>query len=269
MTKIDKRCECVYNNITVFLLKEYTAMIFITLLRHALSFLSDTIYPPVCCICKDISRGTPSEKQSKINLGGKVFSVGLCPDCAASIERSYGPWKRRTSIRNNTAFYLFNYRDEAVRKLMHHVKTCKCRSCRKFFAKALEECLDVMLSDGSELTYIPRSQTLMKKYGFDQSKCVAEEYVRLHPETKFRQLFIRNEGMFRNTPQKRLNRKQRLENAGRSLSLVGNTHFPHNVVLFDDIITTGATADAASALLEKENVQNVKLLFLASANLVN
>ena len=236
--------------------------------KPILDFISDLFFPPMCCICNESARLISQPHGVQINLGGNSFESPFCPACSKRLEKAYGPWLRKAGAGKQGAYYLFDYSDETVKRAIRHIKTCKCSQCRRFFAKAAEECLDRLVADGSTLTYIPRSRKLYDKYEFDQSRCILQEYLKLGKNAHFAEIFLRNAGKFNNAPQKSLNYKQRFENARSSLLLIPNCKLPLSVVVFDDIITTGATADTAAVLLYSANVNSVKMFFLAEAPLI-
>jgi len=239
-----------------------------SMVTNILNFVSDIFYPSTCCICGEVTKSFTDPENVSVKLGKNVFSSPYCRSCTARLEKSYGPWIRKTNTKNIRAYFLFDYSDETVKHAVRHIKACECQRCRIFFANAAKECLDRLTADGSELTYIPRSRKLYAKYGFDQSACILQEYTKLAKHRNFIEIFDRGAGIFNNAPQKSLNYKQRFENARSSLSLKPDCRLPLSVVVFDDIITTGATADTAAMLLYSKKVNSVKLFFLAEAPLI-
>ncbi len=64
--------------------------------------------------------------------------------------------------------------------------------------------------------------------------------------------------------QSRLTREKRLENKENSLTIIPHTSLPETVLLIDDVISTGSTANECAKLLKAQGVKCVIGLFLAS-----
>lgn len=117
-----------------------------------------------------------------------------------------------------------------------------------FISNAINPC---WITDKTLITYIPSSYEAILKRGFDHSQLTAK-YVCMNTNTKLLCSF--------NTPankdQRKLDRRQRSINlsgkfittpeAKSALDLGFNT-----VILIDDVLTTGATINAASLALKK------------------
>ena len=115
------------------------------------------------------------------------------------------------------------------------------------------------------LTYIPRSVRLYEKYGFDQSERIVRTLVLNHPDIRYQNLFRRRKNI---DEQKDLPFEERFNNAEKALEVIkeNGSGIPGRIVVFDDIITTGATAKAAAKLLKKSEAGKIFMLFVAGTN---
>ena len=121
--------------------------------------------------------------------------------------------------------------------------------------------------DGLLLVSIPRGWTAKSLYGFDQSEWICRSLSDVSG-IPYANVIRRRWG---GNTQKKLNRKERMKNVKRSLYLSPKALetaklnlSAHTVILFDDLVTTGATMGAAVSLLHRAGVRQVLCLSLAS-----
>ncbi len=108
------------------------------------------------------------------------------------------------------------------------------------------------------ITYVPTSTKRVRERGFDHAKLIAE-------------IFAKNRGLqcknllLRTTQQKQAgtDRKTRLEQVKGSYQPIKPSINIDQVVLIDDIITTGATLSEATRVLKKAKVKNIESLVFA------
>jgi len=103
------------------------------------------------------------------------------------------------------------------------------------------------------ITYPPRSEKALRRYGFDHSRRVAAEISRYTgiPLT----VALERAG---GEEQKKLTGKERLENVAKSLKVSPLADVEGKYVfLFDDIVTTGATLGTAISLIKAEGAKTV------------
>lgn len=225
----------------------------------ALDFFINLLFPPRCGIC-----GKPSD------------AVGLCEDCRSRYLRELfekcpecgnfpsecvcgadflthtrtviGGWgycalcwyKSRTN---------YPEEDRITERMIWELKNRGLFA--EFFACELSRCLenlfrrDGLTPDEWILTYIPRSAEKYAECGVDQSREIGRRLAK-KLGIRFERLFDRDEGR----EQKHLNAAERLENAEDSLVLREKKVIQGGkYLLLDDIITSGATMEAAAKLL--------------------
>ena len=105
------------------------------------------------------------------------------------------------------------------------------------------------------LTFVPLHWRKQRQRGFNQAQCLAEALGH--------QLQLPVLGLFAklaSPSQRGLNRRQRLRNLRRSFSLIPQyPKLPAHVAIVDDVITTGATANALTRLLRRAGVSTVSV----------
>lgn len=231
-------------------------------MKRAFTALKDFLLPESCCLCGEVYDFF-AKKPVKITFGEKTIESPYCRSCTKALAKSFDA-EKRSLAHNVNATFLFDYSFEVVQKAIHHLKTEDCDKCFGFFAQLAGEYIgDTGIKD---LTYIPRSHSLLRKNGFDQSERIISTFVRFNKDAKFLHIFERDKK--HSKPQKTLSSKDRFINAQSSLIFNPKEALPKEIVVFDDVITTGATAETAAALLINGGAEKIELLFLAGARII-
>lgn len=221
------------------------------------------LYPDRCHMCGELLNRTYGYGTACFSRKGYAVESVFCPACTELLEKACRPHVRRSSY-GYPYITLWSYRDEAVQRLILHMKCTDCRRCHRMLGRiVVEELESVGLSLPKTATYIPRSVPLMRRYRFDQSKEILMGFFEKYPDARLSEVFYRDPRYSRE--QKDLNHSERIRNASMSLKLCDGQALPERILVLDDIITTGATADAAASLLYEKGVREAYFVFLASA----
>ncbi|MEM9481663.1 MAG: ComF family protein [Verrucomicrobiota bacterium] len=200
------------------------------------------IEPPFCDICCEPFYGA---------LSGR-FSCMNCSDRSFTFEFAIGAWRNRG----------------AVRTLLHQFKYSK----REYLAKPLAHLLlpvldDERLYENAEdwtVVPVPLHHRRLRERGFNQAFEISRHFA-AHSGFDFADPLQRT---IYTTSQAQLSRAQRLQNlrqAFRVKKSVGKNSYlaGRQVLLVDDVFTTGATTDACARILRREaGVERVVVLTL-------
>jgi ComF family protein len=150
-----------------------------------------------------------------------------------------------------------------MRTLVHDLKFHDRHDARRLFGRWLAEAGAELLADADLLVPVPLTRTRLLSRRFNQSAILAHEVacvanVRAEPLALQR---VRT-----TQPQVGLSREERRRNVagafavvpGRKAGIAGA-----KIVLVDDVITTGATADACARCLKRAGAARVDVLALA------
>ena len=241
------------------------------------TFLKRLVFVPTCVICKERLSPFPD---SSIAAHGRVCQ---CNDCYKKWREATGELCSRCalpaykctcvpkSLSDNYSSFpsLFFYEAEtenAQNKVIYSLKRIRNRELTEFLAFELyPHLIDEIEAKGISrdslvFTWIPRRKSTISKYGFDQGRELARALSRLFGKAPV-PIFLRLGGK----EQKKLDIEERKENLEKSVILNRNLiGFPlnetrndlrlvlenKNVVIIDDIITTGASMKRAIDLLE-------------------
>lgn len=198
-------------------------------------------------LCKMCLRQLPPEPKSRCVLCGKELYAeeATCYPCRGA-ERSY-----------DEAYSLYRYW-AAPAVVIRSYKMSKRRSFADFWADRLEPVIRERWPEYVLVPVPPRPEK-RRTFAWDQVEAIA---ARLEKRgISVMRLLLRSAS----DEQKRLGREGRKKNAekGYKFDPACPRSAPAQVLLFDDIYTTGATAEACAAALRANGAQKVSVLVLA------
>lgn len=182
-----------------------------------------------------------------------------CEVCGKPLVSRHGRCTRcRTSSYDFDSVYpLFRYADD-VRALVLAYKGTGRRSLSGFFAGQLAAVVSTRFS-GRVLVPVPPRPGKQRRRGWDQVEAIASILERDYGIPVLRAL-ARSAA----AEQKALNLEQREANMRGTIRLARGIDVPANPVLFDDILTTGATLSACAACLKSARAVRVDALTIAA-----
>ena len=207
--------------------------------------LLDLIYPPVCGICN------------------KINKKHLCKKCEIQIKQ-YQINKIVKSQNRNFDYQIkvLKY-DELIRNKIIDYKFNEKSYLYKTFAKLIlnNEKIYSFLKKYDIMVYVPMYLKRKMQRGYNQSELLAKEIARnLEIEIQFNNLIKIKDIAKQST----LSKEQRTKNV-KGAYAIKNVEVIKNkkVILFDDIFTTGSTADECSKVLKNAGAKEVAVLTLA------
>jgi ComF family protein len=213
-------------------------------LKNILEIILGLIFPEKCTIC------------------GKAGKY-LCIDCIADIpaaERETEKW----------IFPVFDYRHPNIKKALWFFKYSGKRRLAKIFAEILYEKIQEEISEAIVLENfnkpilipIPISKKRSRERGYNQASLICRELMKITENRKGLVLDL-NENILeriKDLEHQALihDRKRRLKNIIESFSVKNpETIKNRNIVLIDDITTTGATLTEARKMLKEAGARKI------------
>ncbi len=188
----------------------------------------------------------------------------LCKECRKKLETLYAPWPVvRNEMHFDTAYSAFAYSHPEVRSLVFCLKIQGTEHAVRVAGAALESIVvqSVVLSGVDVITWVPRSRKNVAEWGFDQSYLLAGELSR-RTGIPCRDLLARRK---ETQTQHKLSRQERAVNL-KDCFVCREKVFGGEVLLIDDVITSGASLNEASKALKKGGYDFVRGLSLASTD---
>jgi len=203
------------------------------------------LFPNVCGIC------------------GKININSLCPKCNLKLENIT---KYKLIKYNNKYFnehlYVFKY-DGIIREKIIEYKFYEKSYLYKTFAKIIlkNEKKYSFLRNYGIIIPVPIHKKRKVERGYNQSSLIAKEL-----SNNLEIICIENilYKIVNNTMQSTLSQKQRSENVKNVYGIKNIEYIKNkNIILFDDIYTTGSTANECAKLLKQNGANKILVLTLA------
>jgi ComF family protein len=220
--------------------------------------LLDLLFPPRCVDCRRIGAWFCAECMDRIprveppsctRCGNRITAPGLCARCRTSplqIE----------CIRS--AVYFEGALQEAIHQLKYKGRTALAKPLGTLMAAYWRQ--HPMPAD--VVVPVPLHAARLRERGYNQAALLARELARQTELAIDEQTLIRKRAT---APQVELDARQRKENVHDAFCCSGNTLAGKQVLLIDDVCTTGATLEACAIALCEGGARGVQALTLARA----
>ncbi|MFT6258906.1 MAG: ComF family protein [Rickettsiales bacterium] len=137
----------------------------------------------------------------------------------------------------------------------------------KYFSKLMFQKAEEIIDDIDFIVPVPLHKLRIIKRKYNQSALLAKSISLFADKKPILDLLIRTKN---NKPQASLNREKRLKNV-ESIFKVREKYLEKikgkNILLIDDVKTTGATIESCSKILKKEKVNRIYILTLAKTTI--
>ena len=213
-----------------------------------LDIILDLIYPPVCGLC------------------GKINSKSLCKKCEIKLNNQavfeIDNYSQNLNKYFDEHLYMFMY-DGLIRSLILKYKFNDKPYLYKTFIKYLlnNEKFVEILKNYDIIVAVPLSKERKKQRGYNQSNLIAVEI------SKKLQIKLCNNSLkkVQNTvKQSTLNKQERKQNIQGAYMLKNAKNlYKKNVLIIDDIYTTGSTVNECSKELSKAGTKKIGILTIA------
>lgn len=213
------------------------------------SALLNLLFPPKCMFChRLLHKGEES----------------VCPSCAASlpIKEKAVREQRLRGISLCTSAFLY---EGDVRQSLHRYKFGGCAFYAQKYAQMMASLFDAEELACDMISYVPLSRKRRRKRGYDQAQLLAEHLSRLTGIPCVCTLQkLRNTAAQSGTEGK----ARRYENIHGAYRATHTEVFSgREILLVDDIVTTGATLEECAAVLLASGAKAVKAATAARTNI--
>lgn len=213
-----------------------------------INYILELIYPTVCGIC------------------GKLSKTGLCIKCENYIKQNeiniIKKYKKNKKIYFNESIHIFRY-DKIIRKKIIEYKFQDNSYLYKTFSTIIlkNEKVCGFLKKYDIIVPVPIHKKRKQKRGYNQTELIAKLIAKhtslnLEKDILFKQKNI--------VSQSELNKKNREENVKHAF-IIKNSYKVNNknILIFDDIFTTGNTANECSRILKQAGANKIGILTIA------
>lgn len=186
----------------------------------------------------------------------RAASTVLCRACARRFVRIGKP-KHFDLLFAEEGIYLYDYAEPEIQRLLFLLKGRGLPEAVGWFAASMARAVPLFPASFCALCHLPRRRTQVRRCGFDQSRLLARAVAAITGiEAK---ALLSRRGFSRS--QHGLSRELRVQNtAGRFAAKA----VPHgDILLIDDIVTTGASVQEAARVLLQAGAARVFVLCVA------
>lgn len=229
-----------------------------------LKFIKNLIYPRhiKCIFCGDEIKDLNDYDACSNCLKSLPFIVkDFCPRCGAKMSEDSVGTCFNCKIHNfyfDYARAVFVY-DGAVRSAIHKLKISSAKYIAESLANTMYYYFKGLNWNIDFITFIPMHKSRLKFRGFNQAKEIATKLA-----TLLNKPLIDCFEKIKNTPnQTSLSGKDRQENLKDAFKLIYKDVKDKNVLIIDDIFTTGATSNEVSKLLRNKQAGKIYVLTAA------
>jgi len=180
---------------------------------------------------------------------------GCCYHCQR-VQSSYAPCAACSKVSPLASVWATTNYEHLAKTLVWHMKFERARAATTTIASAL---LAPPISKQTVIVPIPTATTRMRQRGYDHAKLIARHFARLH-HVAYAPVLARM-GQHRQVGASGERRRQQLVTAFRVTQPLADKH----VILIDDVVTSGATLEAAAATLRKAGAARVDATVFARA----
>ena len=210
----------------------------IKIIKIALEALLDIIYPydNKCIIC------------------GVEGFLGICSKCKSEIKR----------VHQQEEIMAYGYYGGVLKKLILNLKYHKSFIAGKVLADLLCQIIIEKKLSIDCICYVPISKDSLKKRGFNQCSVLAKNISSILDIPVIDCLVKVKE----TKEQKLLGKEERMKNTLDAFEIKNKEKlFKKNILLIDDVYTTGATINECKKNIEKCNINKIYLLTIAKSNI--
>lgn len=204
----------------------------------------------------------------------KCSHLLICPECSSYARDCLCPSRimreNRVDYMIKYAFYDSSKSDEALNRIIKRLKRIPDGLAFAYFAAVLSKPLGKLsetrgyTAENTVVTYIPRSKRMILRDGYDQAEKFAKAVGRRvgYPVTALLRRLKHGK------QQKYLRLDERIENVkGMFMPSRGPSPAGKNVIIVDDLVTTGATVSEAARVLYDAGAREVVCLCIAKSEL--
>ncbi|MDO8443068.1 MAG: ComF family protein [bacterium] len=234
------------------------------------NILLDILFPPICLSCKSCLPETErSRKVCQKCLGSiQIYSSFFCPKCKSRVPDT------EKSCHKEIKFLLApatDYQNLTVKNLIWFLKYHKWRGIIKIIKPMIDEYLNMLNYNfrGFVIIPIPLHPDRLKERGFNQSELIAEIFAHSSAIlTTSCHLMTNNLKRVKatKTQAELKNINERIKNIENCFALDNPKEIENkNIVLVDDVFTTGSTMSEAVKILKQAGAKKIIAFVFAKA----
>lgn len=232
--------------------------------------IQSKLYPYTCFLCGETGDNSLDLCNECLSQFKSIHSS--CTQCGIALNNSYGPHKPNTSknsicgacLKKPPSFdqvkTLYHY-EGAARFLIQSLKYQNKHSCARTMGTLMAKHLSSQTIKPDAIIPIPLHRKRLLQRGFNQAAEIAN-YLQHSKNHRLQNKILKR--VINTAQQMSLKAPQRKKNMQGAFSCQPVSKLPY-IILIDDVITTGSTANEAAKTLKKAGVKRVDVWAFARA----
>lgn len=231
-------------------------------------FIKDCLFPIFCLGCQIEGQWWCQDCVHKSFTGGEFY----CPVCHLKNLNGKNCLNCEAVSRLEAVAAFFNYQSSsAVRELIKKIKYNLATDINQLWFQIIADFLNAIWQAGdwpiNDITIIPvpLHRKRRRERGFNQAQLIARNIFEVlkkdHQDIQFDDLSLQRIKFTKQ--QAKLNRAERLINLEGAFAWVGDVKLSKNIILVDDVFTSGATMQECARVLKNAGAQTVRGLVMA------
>ena len=222
------------------------------------------IFLPSCGVCEKLGDGYLCKKCEKdlkkytICVKDLLIDLKTCNEISSSQKKQ----SLEKDINKIEKFHVLKYQ-ELIRKLIIQYKFNDKPYLYKTFCEIIVKNKKAFefIKNYDIIIPVPIHKKRMRERGYNQSELIAREIAKNAQIKCYKDVLIKTKN---NKPQSTISGKSRKENTKNVYKLINHKKISNkNILLFDDIYTTGATVKECIKELKKANIKKIGIITLA------
>jgi ComF family protein len=233
--------------------------------RVALGALADTLYPPVCLACRNsISQAGALCPQCWGAM--RFIERPFCERLGTPFEQDLGPGRLSARAVEDPPVFararaVARFEDGPARKLAHRLKYSDRGELARPMARWMARAGADLLAEADAIVPVPLHPLRLWRRRFNQAAALAREIARESGKRYEGRWLLRVKATRSQVGLTRLQRAENVQGAFRTAE--GAPLRGLRIVLVDDVLTSGATANAASRALLRAGAAEVDVIVFA------
>jgi len=223
----------------------------------------DLLFPKICFVC-DIRLKNKEKILCSDCKDSLQFLSEVCEICGSPENPSDCPVCNFNKFVFDKARSVFIF-SKSIQNLIHELKYNEMKRIAKYLRGYVSEYLHLFqpFDKVDIIAPVPLHKVKMRARGFNQAEFLSKEISKHVNWLHIPNLLLRNR--FTDT-QTKLNRKQRQKNVSNAFTLNPKFEIQNkNILIVDDVFTTGATVNSICKLLKKNHAGKIYVLTIARA----
>lgn len=225
----------------------------------------DFIFPPKCPICAALRLPWETRCCPICYSNLPYLGTDVCCRCGRPVEdtKEYCETCEKQPPAFDVGASLYHYKGTAKEALMNY----KYRGEEwrgEFFAEELLRVhrYGILAMGWDGITGVPMHRSRLKKRGYNQAEVIGKILAKRLGIPYYSRLLVRRK---KTIAMKQLGPTERLKNLLAAFAIRDGQKSPKRMLLVDDILTTGSTAEACSRLLRQAGAEEIGLLTICTA----